>query len=172
MRVEAGCPTYSRSRTVRAAMMPSATVCSSRARIAPVLTDSDSRTGRPGAHNGDCVFHPGRTSPADDWGQIPVVCGTTQFSIERYVLGQGLAARHCHGNRPRRAAPSPSRPDDPPGYPGSARRGGTRPVLDRRHSGHPPSGHPLTRPLSARLVTEARRPPMAAGPATFRRTHH
>ncbi|ERH23161.1 hypothetical protein HMPREF1979_01916 [Actinomyces johnsonii F0542] len=38
---------------------------------------------------GNCVSHPERTSPADDWGLPPVVCGTTQFSIDRYVPEHG-----------------------------------------------------------------------------------
>ena len=37
----------------------------------------------------DCVFRPERTSPANDWGPPPVVCGRTQFSWDKYVPERG-----------------------------------------------------------------------------------
>ena len=33
----------------------------------------------------NCVFRPGRTFPANDCWRAPVVCGTTQSSINKYV---------------------------------------------------------------------------------------
>ena len=40
-----------------------------------------------GAQSWTQDVHPERElrSPADDWGQIPVVCGKAQFSTDRYV---------------------------------------------------------------------------------------
>ena len=44
------------------------------------------RNGRPPIEN--CVSHPERTYPANHWRQPPVVCGTTQFPITKYVPDQ------------------------------------------------------------------------------------
>ena len=45
------------------------------------------RNGRPPIEN--CVSHPERTHPANHWRPPPVVCGTTQFPITKYVPDQG-----------------------------------------------------------------------------------
>ena len=44
------------------------------------------RNGRPPIEN--CVSHPERTYPANHWRPPPVVCGTTQFPITKYVPDQ------------------------------------------------------------------------------------
>ena len=41
---------------------------------------------------GDCVFHPGRTSPTNDCGRLSEVCRKTQSSSEKYVPDQNLRA--------------------------------------------------------------------------------
>ena len=45
------------------------------------------RNGQPPIEN--CVSHPERTHPANHWHPPPVVCGTTQFPITKYVPDQG-----------------------------------------------------------------------------------
>lgn len=56
----------------------------------------------------DCVFRPERTSPANDWGPPPVVCGRTQFSRDKYVPERG----RC-GARASEEGSDPSSPGGP-----------------------------------------------------------
>ena len=52
------------------------------------------RNGRPPIEN--CVSHPERTYPANHWHPPPVVCGTTQFPITKYVPDQGRRTGAIH----------------------------------------------------------------------------
>ena len=64
------------------------------------------RNGRPPIEN--CVSHPERTYPANHWHPPPVVCGTTQFPITKYVPDQGPRST---GGSPACHLPTPTRRD-------------------------------------------------------------
>ena len=74
------------------------------------------RNGRPPIEN--CVSHPERTYPANHWHPPPVVCGTTQFPITKYVPDQGPRSTGgspaCPSRHPQAATPRKGLPPQPP----------------------------------------------------------
>ena len=69
-------------------------------RSPPILTGLDGGALRLAARIGDCDFHPGRTSLANDNGQALVVYGKTQSPIKKYVPDRGRLDRE-QPRRPR-----------------------------------------------------------------------
>ena len=82
------------------------------------------RNGRPPIEN--CVSHPERTHPANHWHPPPVVCGTTQSPITKYVPDQGPRSTGgspaCPSRHPQAATPRKGTPPQPPIYDRTAQR--------------------------------------------------
>ena len=74
-----------RTDATRAVTTRPATTCGSRAQSVGVLTGLGGGAGQPAERIRNCVLHPERTSPTDDFVPTPVICGRTQFSREKYV---------------------------------------------------------------------------------------
>ena len=82
------------------------------------------RNGRPPIEN--CVSHPERTHPENHWRPPPVVCGTTQFPITKYVPDQGPRSTGgspaCPTRHPQAATPRKGTPPQPPIHDRTAQR--------------------------------------------------
>ena len=82
------------------------------------------RNGRPPIEN--CVSHPERTYPANHWHPPPVVCGTSQSPITKYVPDQGprdaTAPRPAASRHPQTTSPCKGMPPQPPIHDRAAQR--------------------------------------------------
>ena len=110
------------------------------------------RNGRPPIEN--CVSHPERTHPANHWRPPPVVCGTTQFPITKYVPDQGPRST---GGSPACRLPTPTSRD--PAQRAASPTAHSRP--NRPAASTSIGIEPAKQPTAPRLLHA---PPSATGP--------
>ena len=110
------------------------------------------RNGRPPIEN--CVSHPERTYPANHWHPPPVVCGTTQFPITKYVPDQGPRST---GGSPACRLPTPTSRD--PAQRAASPTAHSRP--NRPAASTSIGIEPAKQPTAPRLLHA---PPSATGP--------